>query len=382
MAAFILGLLVWQLRVDDLLPPRSPRRIGVVAAVAAGVLGCAVNDSGIVVTAVVLVFVAPFLTLLALAEDDPDAPGRPVLLEPALDLATCPVPAPTLPTERPMKALVGGPGGRLRGGPHAVAGPGAAVRVPRPHPHQLSGASPCPPRPAWCCALAALAVEGGRAVAASFGVGDVGLTPPRVLVLVAAFGYGVLGLVDDLLGSARHKGFRGHGSALLSGQVTSGMLKLAGGGAVALVVVAPIVGQSPGRLVADALLVGAGGQPGQPARPGAGPDHQGGAGAGSSSWRWGWASAPGLVPVAVVVGAALGLLLDDLHERLMLGDAGANPLGAVLGLAVVLAAAPGVRDVVLVALVTLNVAGELVSFSRVIDLVPPLRALDRAGRRR
>ena len=51
----------------------------------------------------------------------------------------------------------------------------------------------------------------------------------------------------------------------------------------------------------------------------------------------------------------------------MLGDAGANPLGAVLGLAVVLAAAPGVRDVVLVALVALNVAGELVSFSRVID---------------
>jgi len=54
----------------------------------------------------------------------------------------------------------------------------------------------------------------------------------------------------------------------------------------------------------------------------------------------------------------------------------------VLGLAVVLAAAPRVRDVVLVALVTLNVAGELVSFSRVIELVPPLRALDRAGRRR
>jgi len=83
-AAFILGLLVWQLRVDDLLPPRSPRRIGVVAAVAAGVLGCAVNDSGIVVTAVVLVFVAPFLTLLAL--DDGTIGRRPVLLEPALDL--------------------------------------------------------------------------------------------------------------------------------------------------------------------------------------------------------------------------------------------------------------------------------------------------------
>src|SRR5205085_7394146 len=103
--------------------------------------------------------------------------------------------------------------------------------------------------------LVLLAVEGGRALAAAFGVGEVGLSGARVLVLVAAMGYGVLGLLDDVLGSAHHKGFRGHGSALLSGQVTSGLLKLAGGGAVALLVVAPGVGQSPGRLVADALVV-------------------------------------------------------------------------------------------------------------------------------
>jgi hypothetical protein len=99
-AAFVLGLLVWQLRVEDLLPPRSPRRIGVVAAVAAGVLGCAVNDSGIVVTALVLVFVAPFLTLLALSDDR--HPGRPVLLEPALDLD--PPPPPSQPEPQPTEA--------------------------------------------------------------------------------------------------------------------------------------------------------------------------------------------------------------------------------------------------------------------------------------
>ena len=84
---------------------------------------------------------------------------------------------------------------------------------------------------------------------------------------------------------------------------------------------------------------------------------------------------------AVVVGAALGLFLDDLHERLMLGDAGANVLGAVLGLGVVAACGPAARDVVLVSVAALNVAGELVSFTRVIESVPPLRALDRAGRR-
>jgi UDP-GlcNAc:undecaprenyl-phosphate/decaprenyl-phosphate GlcNAc-1-phosphate transferase len=230
-------------------------------------------------------------------------------------------------------------------------------------------------------ALSALAVEAGRAVAASFGVGDVALTEGRAVVLVTVLAYGVLGLIDDLLGSASHKGFRGHGSALLSGQVTSGMLKLVGGGAVALVVVAPLVGRSPGRLLADALLVALAANlanlldraPGRTTKA---------AGAGFVLLLLGVGAAPGLVPVAVVVGAALGLLLDDLHERLMLGDAGANPLGAVLGLAVVLTTSPSVRDVVLVAMIALNVAGELVSFSRVIELLPPLRVLDRAGRRR
>jgi UDP-N-acetylmuramyl pentapeptide phosphotransferase/UDP-N-acetylglucosamine-1-phosphate transferase len=229
--------------------------------------------------------------------------------------------------------------------------------------------------------LAALAVEAGRAVAASLGVGDVGLTTPRVLVLVAALGYGVLGLVDDVLGSADHKGFRGHGSALLEGHVTSGLLKLAGGGAVALVVVAQVVGRSPGRLVADALLVALAANvanlldraPGRTTKA---------AGAGFVLLVIGVGAPPALVPVAVVIGAALGLLAEDLGERLMLGDAGANPLGAALGLAVVMSAAPRVRDVVVVALIALNVAGELVSFSRVIERVPPLRALDRAGRRR
>ncbi len=51
-------------------------------------------------------------------------------------------------------------------------------------------------------------------------------------------------------------------------------------------------------------------------------------------------TAPIGIAVAPVMGAALGLLGDDLHERLMLGDTGANVIGAVLGLAVVL----GSRD--------------------------------------
>ena len=43
--------------------------------------------------------------------------------------------------------------------------------------------------------------------------------------------------------------------------------------------------------------------------------------------------------------------------------------------------APATRDLALLAVIAPNVAGELVSFSKVIDAVPPLRAVDQAGRR-
>ncbi|MGH9177930.1 MAG: hypothetical protein ACRD0N_05175, partial [Acidimicrobiales bacterium] len=89
-----------------------------------------------------------------------------------------------------------------------------------------------------------------------------------------------------------------------------------------------------------------------------------------------------LAGVAVVAGAAGALLLDDLRERLMLGDTGANALGGAVGLGVVLACAPATRTAVLVAVAALNLASEAVSFGRVIDAVPPLRAVDRWGRLR
>jgi UDP-N-acetylmuramyl pentapeptide phosphotransferase/UDP-N-acetylglucosamine-1-phosphate transferase len=65
----------------------------------------------------------------------------------------------------------------------------------------------------------------------------------------------------------------------------------------------------------------------------------------------------------------------------MLGDAGANVIGAVLGLGVVLGRGGVTRTTALVLLVVANVAAELVSFSSIIDRVPPLRWLDRLGRR-
>lgn len=85
-AGFLLWVLVARRRWADLLPPGSPLRIGVVGALAAGLLGFAVNDSGIVVTALVLVEVGPVLAVLALAAPaQPPVPAAPVLLEPSGD---------------------------------------------------------------------------------------------------------------------------------------------------------------------------------------------------------------------------------------------------------------------------------------------------------
>lgn len=63
---YMLYFLGWTRAWSDVLPRGSALRAGVVGALAAGLLGYAVNDSGVVVTALVFVYLGPFLTLLAL----------------------------------------------------------------------------------------------------------------------------------------------------------------------------------------------------------------------------------------------------------------------------------------------------------------------------
>jgi hypothetical protein len=228
--------------------------------------------------------------------------------------------------------------------------------------------------------LTALLVEAGRAVAGAAGAGDAGgLSGARALVLTVAVGFGLLGALDDLLGSGEARGFRGHVTALLRGRLTTGGLKLVGGVAVALVAVAPVSRGSAGRLVVDAALVALAANLGNllDRRPGRVIKV---ATVAFVALVAASGAARALNGVAVLFGAALALLLDDLHERLMLGDAGANVLGAALGLGVVLTCAPRTRLVVLGVIAGLNLLSEFVSFSRVIDAVAPLRFLDRTGR--
>lgn len=71
----------------------------------------------------------------------------------------------------------------------------------------------------------------------------------------------------------------------------------------------------------------------------------------------------------------------DLREITMLGDAGANALGATLGATWAQGRTRGAKLVALIVIAALTLASEKVSFSKVIENTPWLKALDNLGRR-
>jgi UDP-GlcNAc:undecaprenyl-phosphate/decaprenyl-phosphate GlcNAc-1-phosphate transferase len=240
---------------------------------------------------------------------------------------------------------------------------------------------PLPTAAGLFAVLAVLAVEAGRATLGAFGVGaEPGTNAARPLVLFACLGFGLLGFVDDVLGTGEDRGFRGHLRALASGRVTTGLCKIVGGAAVAFVLASQDDFITGKRLLSDAILIALAANLGNLLDRAPGRVIK----AGLVAWiPIAIAAGTGAVGVAIApaMGAFAGLLGDDLRERLMIGDTGANVLGAVLGLACVLEIGRGARNVILVALVVLTIAAEFVSFSRVIDRVGPLRAFDVLGRR-
>ncbi len=227
--------------------------------------------------------------------------------------------------------------------------------------------------------LTAVLVEAAREVLASVDVGH-RITSTRGLVVFVVVAFGLLGLLDDVIDTGHARGFRGHLGELARGRLTTGGVKLVGGAAVALLVAGAVNPHRPGRLLADAALIALAAnlanqldrRPGRVTKVTVVCFAALVAGARVGDY---------LEPVAVVVGATIALVVDDLRERLMLGDTGANVVGAALGIGVVFSCSFGVRLGVLIALAVLNLVGELSSFTRLIDKVPPLRALDRAGRR-
>ena len=80
------------------------------------------------------------------------------------------------------------------------------------------GTRPLPTAAGLFAVLAVLTVEAGRSTLGAFGLGDEpGTNPARALVLFACLGFGLLGFVDDVLGTGDDRGFRGHLRALRAG---------------------------------------------------------------------------------------------------------------------------------------------------------------------
>jgi hypothetical protein len=170
---------------------------------------------------------------------------------------------------------------------------------------------------------------------------------PAVAAVVA------LGLADDLW-SGPERGFRAH---LRAGR-TTGVAKLVG---------IPLVGLVATRRLSGALLVGlaANALNQLDTRPG-------------RALKAYLAAAPA---ASAPAGLAVLLLPYDLREMVMLGDAGANGLGALLALKSVGRLTGRGRIAAIAALAGLTLLGERRSLGGLIERTPGLRELDALGRR-
>ena len=217
------------------------------------------------------------------------------------------------------------------------------------------------------------AAAAGAALAAALAPG----LPARVRagLVTAAAGAGAFGGYDDLAGSGGRRGFRGHLGALAHGQVTTGAVKLGGIGATGLAASALLGGGALDVTLNAGLIAGGANllnlfdlRPGRAIKVAA-----------LAGGMLALAGAPQVA--AIPVGAALALVGEDLGERAMLGDAGANALGAMLGAAAAASLPRPGRAAILAGIVVLTAASEKVSFTKVIQRTPPLHWLDMLGRR-
>lgn len=196
-------------------------------------------------------------------------------------------------------------------------------------------------------------------------------------IAVYVLGVAFLGLVDDALGGDP-RGWRGHGLALKEGRLSTGALKAAGSLGLALYVTfSPslatgrwlletavlvfatnafnLLDLRPGRAIKMFVLLGAG-------------------------LTIGTASLSTMWTLGLFVGPALVAGVYDLRERAMLGDTGANLLGALAGLWIVLALPELGQAIALAILLAVTIYGELRSITSLVERVPLLRRLDSWGR--
>lgn len=197
---------------------------------------------------------------------------------------------------------------------------------------------------------------------------------------VYVLGVALLGLLDDALGAhdSAPRGWRGHARAIAAGRFSTGAIKAVGALALAAYATSGLGDRDfayvadllllllttnlfnlldlrPGRVekvfvaLLAALCVGA------------------------------WTVEP-LELLGIFIGPVLVVAAFTLRERAMLGDTGANLIGALAGVTLMVTLGETGRYVALGVVAGLNIYGEFRSISKTIDGVPLLRSLDSLGR--
>ncbi|PWF26662.1 hypothetical protein [Ancrocorticia populi] len=203
---------------------------------------------------------------------------------------------------------------------------------------------------------------------------------------LASVGAGaVAGYVDDQMEDrfpAKGKGFHGHLGALRQGKLTSGAVKIgviglgASAGAATLATEQGALRKLGGWLVRTGLIAGTANfvnlldlRPGRAIKASA-----------AASVPLALRSNPGSGLAAGVIATGAVCARDDLAGRAMLGDMGANAMGAGLGFALASSPSAALRVGALACVGGLTLLSERVSFSKVIEENPVLSRIDQFGR--
>jgi UDP-N-acetylmuramyl pentapeptide phosphotransferase/UDP-N-acetylglucosamine-1-phosphate transferase len=237
-------------------------------------------------------------------------------------------------------------------------------------------------RPAWTrpnYQRRPVSLAGGVAAAAGAVTGAVVAVPASATaILLAGVPAAAAGAYDDFrahrVEQAGDKGWRGHVQAARSGRLSGGAVKVAVIGTGAWLAAGRGSRSMAHRAVTAGLVAGTANLVNLfDLRPGR---------AGKASLGVAAATLAGPMGgvAAAVSGAVLAELPADLDETRMLGDVGANTVGALLGLRLATGSRT-LRAASLIAVVGLTAASERVSFSAVIARTPRLRRLDDWGRR-